>query len=376
MTRRGPNEGSLYQRQDGRWEGAVHMGYENGRRVRKFVIAETRAEANAKLAPLLKARDERRPVPDQRTKLGPFLRQWLDEVAKPTVRASTFSSYDGIVRLHLVPDLGRIALAKLTPTDVQRLLNAKRTAGLSPRRVAYIHAVLRRALVTAERWGLVSRNVVKLVDPPRAQDHEIRPLTPEEARRLIDAAVDDRLQALYLTALATGLRQGELLALRWLDVDLETRRLSVRHTLARVDGRLVLLEPKTERSRRTLVLPEVAVTALRAHRTRQRMERLVAGSRWHDTGHVFTTTVGTPIEAARVTRAFHAALIRADLPPSRFHDLRHAAATYLLAQGFTLEDVKNLLGHSSITLTSNTYGHVLERRQEQVAAGMDAVLRG
>jgi integrase len=352
------------------------MGYENGRRVRKFVIAPTRAEAAAKLAPLLKARDERRPVPDQRTKLGPFLRQWLDEVAKPTVRATTFSSYDGIVRLHLAPDLGRIALAKLTPPDVQRLLNAKRASGLSPRRVAYIHAVLRQALVTAERWGLVSRNVAKLVDPPRVRHYEIRPLTPEEGRRLIDAADGDRLQALYVTALATGLRQGELLALRWEDVDLDARRLSVRHTLARVNGRLLLLEPKTERSRRTLVLPEVAVAALRAHRTRQRMERLVAGSLWHDTGHVFTTTVGTPTEAARVTRSFHAALARAGLPRSRFHDMRHAAATYLLAEGFTLEDVKNLLGHSSITLTSNTYGHVLEQRQAQVAAGMDTVLSG
>ena len=376
MTRRGPNEGSIYQRGDGRWEGAVHIGYENGRRVRKFVIAPTRAEAAAKLGPLLKARDERRPIPDQRTRLGPFLHQWLDEVARPTVRASTFSSYEGIVRLHLTPDLGRLALAKLTPVDVQRLLNAKRAAGLSPRRVAYIHAVIRRALVTAERWGLVSRNVAKLVDPPRVQRHEIRPLSPEEARLLLDSAVGDRLVALYLTALATGLRQGELLGLRWEDVDLEARRLWVRHTLARVDAKLVLLEPKTERSRRTIVLPEVAVSALRAHRTRQLMERLAAGTRWQDTGHVFATTVGTPIEAARVTRAFHAALARAGLPQSRFHDLRHAAATFLLAQGFTLEDVKNLLGHSSIVLTSNTYGHVLEQRQEQVAAGMDALLGG
>jgi len=146
--------------------------------------------------------------------------------------------------------------------------------------------------------------------------------------------------------------------------------------LARVNGTLVLLEPKTERSRRTVILPEVVITALSAHRTRQRMERLVAGSRWVDSGHVFVTTIGTPIEAAAVTRAFHRALARAALPHSRFHDLRHAAATFLLAQGFTLEDVKNLLGHSSIVLTSNTYGHVLERRQQQVARGMDAVLGG
>jgi integrase len=228
--------------------------------------------------------------------------------------------------------------------------------------------------VTAERWGMVTRNVAKLVDPPRVPRHEISPLTPDEARRLMGSATDDRLRALWLTALGTGLRQGELLGLRWQDVDLETRRLCVRHTLARVGGKLVLLEPKTERSRRTIVLPEVVVVALRAHRTGQKIERLVAGSRWVDSGHVFATTIGTPIEAAAVTRAFRRALKRAGLPHSRFHDLRHAAATFLLAGGFTLEDVKNLLGHSSIVLTSDTYGHVLEQRQRQVALGMDAVL--
>jgi len=160
------------------------------------------------------------------------------------------------------------------------------------------------------------------------------------------------------------------------DIDIEARRLHVRHTLARLDGRLVLLEPKTERSRRSIVIPEVVVAALRAHRTRQRMERLVAGSRWVDSDHVFATTIGTPIEAAAVTRSFQCSLARAGLPHSRFHDLRHAAATFLLAQGFTLEDVKNLLGHSSKVVTSNTYGHVLEQRQHDVARGMDAVLGG
>jgi integrase len=199
--------------------------------------------------------------------------------------------------------------------------------------------------------------------PPRVIRHEIRPLTPEGARQLLDAPADDRWLGLYVTALGTGLRQGELLALRWADVDLDARRLEVRHTLARVGGVLSLLEPKTDRSRRTVVLPEFVVAALRAHRTRPRMERLVAGSRWVDSGHVFATTVGSPQDAAAVTRAFKRALVRAGLPESRFHDLRHAAATFLL-------------GHSSITLTSNTYGHVVERRQQQVAEGMDAVLGG
>ncbi len=324
----------------------------------------------------MRAHEEQRPIPDQREKVGPFLRRWLDEVAKPTLRASTYKSYDNILVAHLIPGLGKLALPKLTPAEIQTFLNRKLEGGLSPRRVQYIHAVLRRALVTAERWGMVSRNVAKLVDPPRVPKHEIMPLTPEQAKTHIETSVDDRHRALYVTALGTGMRQGELPGLRWEDVDLDAGRLRVRHTLATVGGTLTLLEPKTDRSRRNVMLPESVVAALRAHRTRQRMERLVSGSRWVDSGHVFTTMHGTPCHAATITRAFQAALDRAKLPRCRFHDLRHAAATFLLAQGMTLEDVKNLLGHNSIILPSNTYGHVLEQRQRQVAAAMDAVLGG
>ena len=278
MTRRGPDEGSIYERWDGRWAGSVHIGYEDGRRVRKHVMGRTRSEVTDKMAALMRAHEEKRPIPNQREKVGPFLRRWLDEVAKPTLRASTYDSYDDILRLHLIPGLGQIPLAKLTPAEVQAFLNRKLASGLSPRRVQYIHAVLRRALVTAERWGMVTRNVAKLVDPPRvpeARDHARS--RPSRRSGSSTRPKDDRYRALYVTALGTGLRQGELLGLRWEDVDLEVRRLRVRHTLANVGGTLTLLEPKTDRSRRTVMLPDSVVTALRAHRTRQKMERLVAG---------------------------------------------------------------------------------------------------
>jgi integrase len=376
VTRRGPHEGSIYPRKDGRWAGTISIGYEGGRRVRKHVMGHSRAEVKDKMAALMRAHDEQRPIPSQREKLGPFLRRWLDEVARPTLRASTYKSYDDILTAHLIPGLGKIALAKLTPAEIQTFLKRKLDGGLSPRRVQYIHAVLRRALVTAERWGMVTRNVAKLVDPPRVPKHEISPMSPDQAKRLIEASHADRHRALYVTALGTGLRQGELLGLRWEDVDLEAGRLRVRYTLANVQGELTLLEPKTDRSRRNVMLPDLVTVALQAHRTRQKMERLVAGSRWVDSGHVFTTLQGKPMHAGTATRAFKAALERAGLPRSRFHDLRHAAATFLLAQGMTLEDVKQLLGHSSITLTSNTYGHVLEQRQRQVAQAMDLVLSG
>ena len=218
--------------------------------MRKHVTGHSRKEVVDKMAALMRAHDERRPIPSQREKVGPFLRRWLDEVARPTLRASTYSSYDDSLEGHLVAGLGHIALSKLTPAEVQAFLNRKLASGLSPRRVQYIHAVLRRALRTAERWGMVSRNVAKLVDPPRVPKHEINPLTPEQARQLIVAAEDDRHRALYVTALGTGLRQGELLGLRWNDVDLDAGRLRVRHTLANVGGTLTLLEPKTEATRR------------------------------------------------------------------------------------------------------------------------------
>jgi integrase len=265
---------------------------------------------------------------------------------------------------------------KLTPAQVQAFLNRKAEAGLTPRRVQMIHRVLSMALRTAEAWGMVPRNVAAVVTLPRVVRPEITPLTPEQARALLDSSADDRFGPLWRLALATGMREGELLALRWEDVDLDGGWLTVRHTLQRIEGRLTLVEPKTARGRRRLPLPATTVTALRGHRTRQRTERLVAGSRWTDTGFVFTTTIGTPLEAGRVWRAFQAALTKAGLPAFRVHDLRHSSATFLLAQGMTLEDVKQQLGHASITLTSDTYGHVLEGRQRQVAAAMDAVLGG
>jgi integrase len=292
------------------------------------------------------------------------------------VRASTFESYRDIVTLHLVPGLGRVVLAKLSPADVQAFLNHKAASGLSTRRVAMIHGVLRTALRTAERWGYVTRNVARLVDLPPSRRPLITPLTPEQGKVLIESSGDDRFLALWVTALATGLRQGELLGLLWGDIDLEDGRVTVSHTLGVVDGHLALLEPKTPTSRRTVMLPEVAVTALRAHRTRQRMERLVAGSRWTDSGHVFTTTVGTPLHASRVSRAFHEALGRAGLPSVRFHDLRHSTATYLLSRGMNLQDVKEQLGHSTIVLTSDTYGHLLDGRKSEMARELDAVLGG
>jgi integrase len=281
-----------------------------------------------------------------------------------------------IVRVHLSPALGRHRLADLTPAQVQAFLNSKLASGLSPRTVSHLRAVLRRALNQALRWGLVQRNVAVLVQPPRVPHTEITPLSVEQAKQLLMHIRGDRLEALYVLAMACGLRQGELLGLRWADVDLDRRSLTVRTALQWRGGAPVLVEPKSERARRVVSLPDLAVVALRAHRVRQMEDRLVAGSRWQTEpwGLVFTSTVGTPLDAVGVTRRFQRLLRDAELPRQRFHDLRHAAASYMLAGGVPMRVVMETLGHSDIRLTANTYSHLVPGIAREAADRMDAVL--
>lgn len=237
----------------------------------------------------------------------------------------------------------------------------------------YTRAVLRKALNQALRWGLVTKNAATLADPPKAEPREIRPLDPDEARRFLDAARGDRLEALYSVALSLGLRMGEILGLRWEDVDLDARTLTVRKQLQRLDGKPQLVDLKTRQSRRTLALPAGLAGALREHRKRQLEARLLAGERWRgeDWGLVFTSTIGTPLDPRNLTDRYKALLARAGLPALRFHDLRHSCASLLIAQGIPAKIVMETLGHSQISLTLNTYAHVFPEVQRQAAEAMD-----
>jgi integrase len=314
------------------------------------------------------------PIANERVTTGQFLTRWLEESAKLTIRPRTYASYAQLIRLHLVPELGRIPLGKLGPQHVQEFLNRKLASGLSPRTVQYLHAVLRRALNQATKWGLVGRNVALLVDAPRVRRTEVSPLSPEHARIFLEAVRGDRLEALYTVALAIGLRQGEALGPQWDDVDLEKGTISVRNELQRADGRLQLVELKAARSRRTLALPQVAVAALRVHQARLLEDRLLAGDRWEEHGIVFTTRLGRPLTARNVFRAYQRALIRAGLDHQRFHDLRHTCASLLLAQNVHPRVVMEILGHSQFSLTMNTYSHVIPALQQDAAGRMDGLL--
>lgn len=370
MGKRGNGEGTIKHRSDGRYEARVTLP--DGRR--KSFYGKTRSEVSAKLNDALKKAHDGLPVVSEMETIKSFLGRGLDDFARQSLRPRTFDSYSMIVSTHLVPALGRIRLARLSPADVQRYMNRKRESGLSPRTVQYHRAVLRKALNDAMRWGLVVRNVAALATPPKQEKPEQRFLTPEEARQFLDATKGHRLEAVFTVALAVGLRQGEALGLRWQDIDLNTGTLTVRHALQRTKDGLKLVPTKTHRSRRSVALPSVAVSALRGHRRRQIEERLAVGPLWHDNDFVFASTVGTGTEPRNLTREFHKLRYAAHLDWLRFHDLRHGCASLLMAQGVNPRVVMEILGHSQITLTLGTYSHVAPQLARDAADKMDVVL--
>lgn len=372
MAKRGNLEGSISKRDDGRW--MARMSLPGGKR--KYFYGDTRAEVAQKLAAATRDRDKGLPIMGERLTLAQHLDQWLETSVKPSVRPRTYAGYEAHVRIHLGPALGKVALTKLTPQHVQNFLNQKIEEGLTPATALRIRATLRKSLNQALKWGLVSRNVATLIDAPKAKRPRVEPMPPEQARQFLEAVRGDRLEGLFNFVLATGVRQGEALGLRWDDIDLDAGSVIIRRSLQRIGGKSVLSEPKTEGSRRKLPIPPIAVQRLREHRARQNRERLAAGDGWSDLGLVFTTDTGEPLEASGITHRFQRILRRAGLPKQRFHDLRHAAATYWLLQGIDLQVVKDMLGHSQISLTADTYAHVMPALREDAAARMDALLRG
>ena len=369
-TKRGNNEGSISKRADGRWTGRVTLP--SGKR--KDFYGRTRAEVAQKVASALRDIEHGQPVISEKELVASYLDRWLADTVRTSVRPSTYASYAQHVRDHLSPHVGRVRLAALAPQHVQKLLNDLQEAGLSPMTVLHVRATLRRALGQALKWGLVTRNAAALVDPPKAKRHKVEAISTEGARAILTALRGHRLEALFTVAIAVGLRQGEALGLRWQDVDLEQGKLSVRNALQRVNGKLQLVEPKSASSHRTVPLPAIAVLALRQHRALQGRERLQAGDRWVESDHVFASAVGAPIDGPNVTRTFQKLLAAAGLPRHRFHDLRHDCATLLLAQGVNMRVVMETLGHSQISLTMDTYSHVLPDLQREAANQMDAAL--
>jgi integrase len=376
---RGNGEGTVYPRKnkDGKitsYRGSYWAQTTNGLK-RKYISAPTKTEAMAKLRKELASSDDGLVFDTENLALGEYLDRWLNGSVRGSVRQSTFDRYEIAVRVHIKPALGRIKLKKLAPAHVQGFYQDRLDAGLAPASVNKLHVVLHKALDQAVKWNMVPRNPTEVVRAPRSAPKEIHPLSTEETRRLLEAARGNKLEALYVLAITTGMRQGELLALKWQDVDLENATISVRRTLTKSGGRLLLGEPKTKQSRRTIRLTEAAVRALHEHLDRQmdHMQRL--GDLYWDEGLVFASEVGTLINPTNLRkRSFAPLLKRARLPQIRFHDLRHTCATLLLSRNVHPKFVQELLGHANIAITLDTYSHVIPGMGNQTAKAMEDAL--
>jgi integrase len=384
--RRMNNEGSVYQRaSDSRWIGAVTLGYdERGKLRRKTVSGKTKAEALAKLKVLQRTTDDGLPPPDDRMTVSQLIDRWKSDVLHHQVAQTAADNYAAIAEHHIIPTLGRKRVSRLTPADVDRLMSEKIKSGLSVSTVRRVRAVLAQALRQAEVWGIVNRNVAAMTRGPKATRQEGRTLTPKQAKQLLDSLRGSRHEALFATMLSLGLRRGEALGLKWDDVDLKKGVLVVRRQLRRetrtagADGEpiseLVLVDVKTARSRRSINLPKPLVSLLKAHQRRQKQDTAIAGELWQDSGHMFTTVLGGPLDPRNVYRDFQAATQAAGLGKWHPHELRHSAASLMLAQGVPIDVVAQVLGHSSIRMTADVYGHILEPQRQAAAKAMAGAL--
>ena len=365
----------ITQRTDGRWMGRYTVQTPTGTE-RKCVYGRTYREAQKKLA--LAMGDAARGIvyDDENQTVGEYITQWLSDSAKHTVKATTYRTYESQIRNHIVPALGKLKLSRLTPAHLQALYAAKLRGGKKPAGVRQMHAILHKALEQAVRFNLIPTNPASKVDPPKVRQEEITPLTAEHANKLLDVIRNegDPFEALYFLALTTGLRIGELLGLKWTDIDLDAHRLRVSRQLQRSQEGLIFTEPKVA-SRRTVDLPARTVEVLKRHRKRQLEGKLTVGGAYQDNALVFTATLGTPLGPEKVTqRSFKPLLKRAGLPEIRFHDLRHTFATLLLARGVHPTYVQRALGHASVKMTLDRYSHWMPSMGRATADAIDAAL--
>ncbi|MGW1136400.1 tyrosine-type recombinase/integrase [Streptomyces zhihengii] len=374
QRKRNPNgAGTITKRKDGRYQAAVYVLQPDGTRARKFAYGKTWAECDTKRRELLDKVDQGVPVPTRSAKLAEWLPYWLDNVVKPRRKLSTYDKYEAHVRLYLVPMIGSKRLESLGAADVRRFLvqlENKTTAATAKES----HRVLRTALTAACREELVTRNVASLVEPPRATSREINPWSLDETLDFLAAARTDPLYAAFVLAIAMGLRRGEIVGLRWGDIDLDKRVLYVRQQTQRRRGVLYNDDPKGRR-RRAVPLPAMCIAPLRWHRMRQAAAKVRAGESWDEGGYVFATRNGRPVEPRNVYRSFTRVADSAGLRVIRLHDARHGCATLLTAAGVAPRVVMEILGHSQISITMDVYTHVVQDTQREAISHMDRLLK-
>jgi len=368
---RGHGEGTITKRSDGRWQAQISIG--EGKR--KTYYGKTKKEVQEKLRLAINEQKQGTLILAPHQTLEVYLPYWLENVEKLTIRTRTYEQYLSTLKVHLIPGLGKIELHKLTIQHVQDLYTRLHKEGQSAGSIAAIHAVLHRALNHAVKNSLVARNVASYASRPAVRRHKSQVLTVEQANKLIETVKGRRIEAFIILSLTTAARLGELLALHWDDLDLEQKTMRISRSITRAKGRGSYEgETKTESSRRTVLLADIAIDILKEHRTKQneaRLKRLEAGKKWLDKGLVFCGTDGDYLLGESIRRLFVDLLRDAGLPHMRLHDMRHSAATILLVKGVHPKVVQELLGHSNISMTMDVYSHVLPSMQQAVTDKMN-----
>ncbi|HEV3383918.1 MAG TPA: tyrosine-type recombinase/integrase [Gemmata sp.] len=386
-ARRGREEGSIFQRTDGRWASEISLGYDgNGKRIRKTVYGADKGEVAEKLRKLQADNDAGRLVETEQLTTGEYLTRWLDNTAKNLVGLQTWERYRQLVELHLVPILGRVKLSKLAPLHVEqcyatmaKATEKRKSASASTRKSAGV--ILSVALRHAVRIKLIPHNPAADVAKARPSEREMQFMSQHQARLFLDGANGQQLLTLFITAFGTGARQGELLGLQWPDVDFEKGSLEIRRSLAWVKKEPILKEPKSKAGKRTIALPAFVLSALREHRAAALKAGLIASP-------VFCTRTGKHLDKKNVLRSFRNVVKKVNaatqkqatntnLEPClipemiRFHDIRHTHASQLIANGHSIKAVSRRLGHSCIDVTLRVYAHLMPDDDAKLATGVE-----
>ncbi|MCL2492879.1 MAG: site-specific integrase [Clostridiales bacterium] len=384
--RRDKGDGSLRRRPNGSWEGRFSFTDDYGKRVTKSVYAPTQGEAKRKLRDLILniGMDKDQDLMASDLLVGEWLDTWMKEYKKNSVRPATYASYHQNIETHIRPSLGNMELRQIRPLHIQTLLNematdTRKRKAYAPWTVQKVKIILSGAFEQAVRNQLIAANPVRSAVAPKMGQKEIRILTEQEQRKFIEACKGHRLEALYTLALATGMRRGEILALTWDCINFSTKSISVKSSVLRVkdpdtqETRIIFSEPKTKAGRRTVPILENLVPALQAHKERQDAEKTQAGSAWNERDLVFCSNVGTVIEPRRVRQMMDKISDKAGIEHVTFHALRHTFATRMLEAEVPAKIVQDILGHSDVTLTLNTYSHVMGTTAHEQIAKIDSL---
>ncbi len=366
---RGKNEGSIQQRQNGTWRAQVSL---EGRRL--SFTGKTRRECQEWLKKTIGQIDKGMTFTSTTLTLGEYLQSWLNSI-KASKRLNTWLGYEQLIRNHVIPHLGKIKLKDLSPDQIQTFYNHLLATDVGAYSVIKIHILLHSALEQAVKVGLATRNVTHAAIPPKPPVKEMAILEESQISQLLVAAKGGRFEALLHLAVATGMRQMELLGLKWTDLDWVKQTLKVERQLERsTSDQVKFALPKTNQGRRTLALGNQTMTVLRKHYERQNEERKAAGVGWKEFGLIFTTKVGTPLNYRNLLRDFKLLLKAAGLPELRFHDLRHTAASLMLTHDIPVIVVSRRLGHAKPSITLDVYGHLIPSIQAEAAQKIDELI--